>query len=102
MRAGIVGDELRLAGADEVDKARVGNLDRRMQSGDGGEHLVDGVRRGARRQVAPDAEGEFRLADAVLPSAITVWLMIRPASGPETLMCFCPASLVAAIFQPNN
>ena len=32
------------------------------------------------------------------------WLqpMQRPASGPATLMCFWPASLVAAIFQPNR
>lgn len=27
---------------------------------------------------------------------------MRPAIGPSTLMCFCPASLVAAIFQPNR
>ena len=26
----------------------------------------------------------------------------RPASGPSTLMCFCPATLVAAIFQPKS
>ncbi|MGY4599706.1 hypothetical protein ACVWXL_007452 [Bradyrhizobium sp. GM22.5] len=40
--------------------------------------------------------------EAVPPSAITVSLMIRPANGPATLMCFCPDSLVAAIFQPNK
>jgi hypothetical protein len=26
----------------------------------------------------------------------------RPASGPSTLMCRCPAVLVAAIFQPKS
>ena len=40
--------------------------------------------------------------DAVPPSAITVSGRMRPAIGPSTLMCFCPASLVAAIFQPNS
>ena len=37
---------------------------------------------------------------AVPPSGITCSAKMRPASGPVTLMCFCPASLVAAIFQP--
>ena len=40
--------------------------------------------------------------DAVPPSAMTVSDRMRPAMGPATLMCFCPASLVAAIFQPNR
>jgi hypothetical protein len=39
---------------------------------------------------------------AVPPSAITWLLKMRPACGPATLMCFWPASLVAAIFQPNR
>jgi hypothetical protein len=33
---------------------------------------------------------------------MTVSVRMRPAIGPSTLMCFCPASLVAAIFQPNR
>ena len=40
--------------------------------------------------------------EAVPPSGITVSARMRPAIGPATLMCFCPASLVAAIFQPNR
>ena len=40
--------------------------------------------------------------EAVPPSATTVSERMRPAIGPSTLMCFCPASLVAAIFQPNS
>ena len=40
--------------------------------------------------------------DATPPSAITVSAKMRPAIGPGTLMCFCPAALVAAIFQPNK
>ena len=39
---------------------------------------------------------------AVPPSGITVSAKMRPAIGPTTLMCFCSASLVAAIFQPNR
>jgi len=31
-----------------------------------------------------------------------VSLRMRPATRAATLMCFCPASLVAAIFQPNS
>ncbi|MGX1050009.1 hypothetical protein AB7M74_000944 [Bradyrhizobium japonicum] len=37
-----------------------------MQGADGGEHVVDIVRRRARRQIAAHAEGELRLADAHL------------------------------------
>ena len=40
--------------------------------------------------------------DAVPSSGSTVSARIRPASGPATLMWRCPASLVAAIFQPNK
>src|SRR5947209_15202819 len=40
--------------------------------------------------------------EAVPPSGITVSARMRPAIGPSTLMCFCPAALVAAIFQPNK
>ena len=39
---------------------------------------------------------------AVPPFTISVSSKMRPAMGPGTLMCFWPASLVAAIFQPNN
>ncbi len=39
---------------------------------------------------------------AVPPSAISVSCRMRPAMGPATLICFWPASLVAAIFQPNS
>lgn len=34
------------------------------------------------------------------PSSDTISASSRPASGPSTLMCACPAALVAAIFQP--
>jgi hypothetical protein len=44
----------------------------------------------------------FPAIEAVPPSAITVSVRMRPAIGPLTLMCFCPALLVAAIFQPNS
>jgi hypothetical protein len=81
-----------------------------MQGLDGGQHVVDTVWCGARRQIVPmrkaNSGSPTRISlpfiDAMPPSAITVSLMMRPASGPATLMCFCPASLVAAIFQPNN
>ena len=35
---------------------------------------------------------------------LLLWILLarmRPASGPETPMWRCPATLVAAIFQPN-
>jgi len=44
----------------------------------------------------------FPAIEAVPPSGITVSGRMRPAIGPSTLICFCPASLVAAIFQPNR
>jgi hypothetical protein len=44
----------------------------------------------------------FPAIEAVPPSTITVSDRMRPAIGPSTLMCFCPASLVAAIFQPKS
>ena len=80
MCAGIVGDQLRFAGAGEIGKPRIGNLDRRMQRVDGVEHLLHAVGRRTCRQIDPHAEGEFRLGDAmalpaidaVPPSAITV------------------------------
>ena len=40
MRAGVVGDDLRGAGADEILKARIRNLDGRMQRVDRIEHLL--------------------------------------------------------------
>ena len=40
--------------------------------------------------------------DAVPPSGINVSARMRPAIGPATLICFWPASLVAAIFQPKR
>ncbi len=63
MRAGIVGDQLRFAGAGEIGKARVGNFDRGMQGVDGIEHLLHAVGRRPRRQVDAHAEGKFRLGD---------------------------------------
>jgi hypothetical protein len=44
----------------------------------------------------------FPAIEAVPPSGMTVSGRMRPAIGPPTLMCFCPASLVAAISQPNR
>ena len=110
MRAGIVGDDLRLAGADEIGKARIRDLDRRMQRVDRIEHLLHGVGRRSRRQIArmrkANSGSATRISlpaiEAVPPSAITVSARMRPAIGPATLMCFWPASLVAAIFQPNR
>ena len=111
MRAGIVGDDLRSAGADEIRKPRIRNLDRRMQRADGVENLLHGIglRIAAADRVAMRKANSgsatrisFPAIEAVPPSAMTVSDRMRPAIGPSTLMCFCPASLVAAIFQPNR
>jgi hypothetical protein len=107
MRAGI---DLCGSRADEIGKPRIRNLDRRMQRVDRIEHLSHGVRRQSRRQIRVHAEGEFGLGDAHFISGhrsraavpMTVSARMRPAIGPSTLICFCPASLVAAIFQPNR
>ena len=64
MRAGIVGNDLRCAGADEIRKPRIRNLDRRMQRVDRVEHLLHGIGRGARRQIDAHAKGEFGFGDA--------------------------------------
>ena len=64
MGAAIVGDQLRFAGADEIGKTRIRNLDRGMQRVDGIQHLLHAVRRRARRQIHAHAEGELRLGDA--------------------------------------
>ena len=61
--AGIVGDQLRAAGGDEIGIARVRDLERQMQRRDGSEHLGLFVRRRARRQIAAHAEGELGLDD---------------------------------------
>ena len=39
-------------------------------------------------------------SETVAQGACTRSARMRPASGPSTPMCFCPATLVAAIFQP--
>ena len=38
----------------------------------------------------------------VAPSGKTISASSRPASGPSTPICDCPAWLVAAIFQPHS
>ena len=63
MRAGIVGDDLRGAGADEIRKPRIRNLDRRMQRVDRVENLLHGIGRRSRRQIRRHAKGEFGFAD---------------------------------------
>ena len=69
------------------------------------------VGRRSRRQIGRACERQIRARptrislpaiEAVPPSGMTVSARMRPAIGPSTLMCFCPASLVAAIFQPNR
>ena len=111
MRAGIVGDDLRGAGTDEIREPRIRNLDRRMKRADRVENFLHGVRqtmRGGRSAAMRKANSgsptriSFPAIGAVPPSAISVSARMRPAIGPSTLMCFCPASLVAAIFQPNR
>ena len=64
MRAGVVGDDLRGAGADEILKAGIRNLDGGMQRVDRIENLLQRVGRSARRQIHAHAEGEFGLGDA--------------------------------------
>ena len=102
---------LRGAGADEIGKPRIRNLDRRMQRADGVEHLLHAVGRRSRRQIGAPCERRIRARRRA--SRCRPWrrcrhrqsrsrLRMRPAIGPSTLMCFCPASLVAAIFQPNR
>ena len=46
----------------------------------------------------------MRLAPSrtVSPTGTIFSASSRPAMGPLTLMCFCPATLVAAIFQPAS
>ena len=64
MRAGVIGNDLRGAGADEVGKPRIRNLDGRMQRVDRVEDLLHRIGRGARRQIDAHAKGEFGFGDA--------------------------------------
>ena len=64
MRAGVVGNDLRGAGADEIGEPRIRNLDGRMQRVDRVEHLLHRIGRGTRRQIDAHAKGEFRFGDA--------------------------------------
>lgn len=110
MGARVVGDELRLARADEIGKAQIEisiagcNVSMAASTSS----TVYGAARGGRLRPIRKANSgsptriSLPFIGAAPPSAITVSLMMRPAMGPATLMCFCPASLVAAIFQPNN
>jgi amidase len=62
--AGIVGDQLGLAGPGKVGEARIGHLKGRMERRDGRPHLVGQVRRVARRQASAHAERELGLDHA--------------------------------------
>ncbi len=66
MRAGIIGDDLRRARADEIRKPRIRNLDGGMKRADCVEHLLHRVGLRPRRQVRRHAKGEFRFADTHL------------------------------------
>ena len=61
--AGIVGDQLRAAGGDEIGVARVRDLDRQMEVRHGRQHFRLFIRPRPRRQVAAHAEGELGLDD---------------------------------------
>ena len=97
MRAGVVGNELGCANPGGVLVARVRDFDRRVQRGDRGDHLVDGVclrprgRSDARRNAIPPRprKSGWRRRAPRHPSN-TRSRKRRPASGPLNLQVLLP------------